>query len=156
MRGRCSEAEEEWTVRPVQRFHWDSAEYAEAFATLVRCAGERVYERQILREIYAAYPAASHAIDRSNRIKVQRPPQKLSRCRRIKEIRENYRKNEHFCYHFSSMKYTDISTTFSIVKPLFERFSSNLFIVISGYGGLRTFMQTDPSIGVPEAGTSPV
>ena len=63
MRGRCSEAEEEWTVRPVQRFHWDSAEYAEAFATLVRCAGERVYERQILREIYAAYPAASHAID---------------------------------------------------------------------------------------------
>ena len=47
-------------MRPVQRFHWDSAEYAEAFATLVRCAGERVYERQILREIYAAYPAASH------------------------------------------------------------------------------------------------
>jgi hypothetical protein len=51
-------------VRPVQRFHWDSAEYAEAFATLVRCAGERVYERQILREICVAYPAASHAIDR--------------------------------------------------------------------------------------------
>ena len=48
---------------PVQRFHWDSAAYAEAFATLVRCAGERVYERQILREIFAAYPAASHAID---------------------------------------------------------------------------------------------
>jgi len=50
-------------VRPVQRFHLDSAEYAEAFATLVRCAGERVSERQILREIFAAYPAASHAID---------------------------------------------------------------------------------------------
>ena len=48
---------------PVQRFHWDSAAYAEAFTTLVRCAGEHVYERQILREIFAAYPAASHAID---------------------------------------------------------------------------------------------
>jgi hypothetical protein len=42
-------------------------------------------------------------------------------------------------------KYTDISATFSIVKPLFEGFSSNLSIVISGYGGLRTFMQTDPN-----------
>ena len=44
---------EEWTVRPVQRFHWDSAAYAEACATLVRCAGERVSERQLLREICA-------------------------------------------------------------------------------------------------------
>ena len=35
----------------------------EAFATLVRCAGERVYEREILREIFAAYPATSHAVD---------------------------------------------------------------------------------------------
>jgi hypothetical protein len=50
-------------VRPVKRFHWDSAEYAEAFATLVRCAGERVYERQILGELFAAYPAESHAVD---------------------------------------------------------------------------------------------
>ena len=50
-------------MRPVQRFHWGSAEYVEAFATLVRCAGERVYERQILREIFSAYPAASHAVD---------------------------------------------------------------------------------------------
>ena len=50
-------------MRPVQRFHWDQAEYAEAFATLVRCAGERVYERQILRELFAAYPAESHAVD---------------------------------------------------------------------------------------------
>ena len=48
---------------PVQRFHWDSAAYAEAFATLVRCAGERVYERQFLHEIFSAYPAASHAVD---------------------------------------------------------------------------------------------
>jgi len=50
-------------MRPVQRFHWDHAAYAEAFATLVRCAGERVHERQILRAIFAAYPAESHAID---------------------------------------------------------------------------------------------
>ena len=50
-------------MRPVKRFHWDSAEYAEAFATLVRCAGERVYERQILGELFAAYPAESHAVD---------------------------------------------------------------------------------------------
>ena len=62
-RGRCSEAEEEWTVPPVQRFHWDSAAYAEACAAPVRCAGARVYERQLLREICAAFPAASHAID---------------------------------------------------------------------------------------------
>ena len=48
---------------PVKRFRWDSAEYAEAFATLMRCAGERVYERQILRELFSAYPAESHAVD---------------------------------------------------------------------------------------------
>ena len=48
---------------PVQRFPWDSAEYAEAFATLVRCFGERVYERQLLRELFAPYPAESHAVD---------------------------------------------------------------------------------------------
>ena len=48
---------------PVKRFHWDSAEYAEAFATLVRCYGVRVYERQILHEIFSAYPAGSHAVD---------------------------------------------------------------------------------------------
>jgi Methyltransferase domain len=47
----------------VQRFHWDSAEYAEAFVTLVRCTGGRVYERQILREICSAYPAEAHAVD---------------------------------------------------------------------------------------------
>ena len=50
-------------MQPVHRFHWGDAAYAEAFATLVRCAGERVAERQILREIFAAYPATSHAVD---------------------------------------------------------------------------------------------
>lgn len=48
---------------PVKRFHWDSAEYAEAFATFVRCAGGRVHERQALREIFSSYPAESHAVD---------------------------------------------------------------------------------------------
>jgi hypothetical protein len=43
----------------MQRFSWDSPEYAEAFATLVQCAAER----QILHELCAAYPAASHAVD---------------------------------------------------------------------------------------------
>jgi hypothetical protein len=50
-------------VLPVQRFHWDSAEYAEAFATLMRCCGDRVYARQLLRKLFAAYPAESHAVD---------------------------------------------------------------------------------------------
>jgi hypothetical protein len=50
-------------MRPVHRFRWDEAAYAEAFATLVRCAGERVAERQILREVFAAYPATAHAVD---------------------------------------------------------------------------------------------
>ena len=56
-------AEEEEPMRPVHRFRWDEAAYAEAFATLVRCAGERVAERQILREVFAAYPATAHAVD---------------------------------------------------------------------------------------------
>ncbi|MEW5767306.1 MAG: methyltransferase domain-containing protein [bacterium] len=47
----------------MKRFHWDDAEYAEDFATLLRCYGERVYERQILREIFSVYPAESHAVD---------------------------------------------------------------------------------------------
>ena len=47
----------------VRRFHWDSVEYADAFATLVRCAGGRVHARQFLREILAAYPAESQAVD---------------------------------------------------------------------------------------------
>ena len=50
-------------MQPVQRFHWGEAAYAEAFATLVWCAGERVAERQMLREVCAAYPATAHAVD---------------------------------------------------------------------------------------------
>ena len=48
---------------PVRRFYWDTLEYADAFATLLKCTGERVYVHQILREILSAYPAESHAID---------------------------------------------------------------------------------------------
>jgi hypothetical protein len=50
-------------MQPVQRFHWESAEYAEAFATLLRCGGGRVSVRELLRELFAAYPAESHAVD---------------------------------------------------------------------------------------------
>jgi hypothetical protein len=41
------------------------------------------------------------------------------------------------------MKYTDISATFSIVTPLFEGFSSDIFTFVSGYDGLRTSMRLD-------------
>jgi len=47
----------------VKRFPLNSVEYVEAFATLVKCAGERVYERQFLREIFSAYPPESHVVD---------------------------------------------------------------------------------------------
>jgi len=47
----------------VKRIPLDSVAYAEAFATLVKCAGERVYERQLLREIFSTYPAESHVVD---------------------------------------------------------------------------------------------
>ena len=47
---------------------------------------------------------------------------------------------------------------FSTVKPLFEGFSSNLSPVVSGYGGLRTFMQicrrTD--VGFPPLGQAAI
>jgi hypothetical protein len=58
-----SEEKEEGAMPPVQRFHWESAEYAEAFATLLRCGGGRVSVRQILRKIFSSYLAESHVID---------------------------------------------------------------------------------------------
>jgi hypothetical protein len=54
---------EEWIMQPVQRFHWESVEYAEAFTALLRCMGERVAVRQLLRQTFAAYPPDSHAVD---------------------------------------------------------------------------------------------
>jgi hypothetical protein len=50
-------------MAPVRRFHWDTAEYAQAFATLLRCARGREDMTARLREICAAHPAASHAVD---------------------------------------------------------------------------------------------
>ena len=47
----------------VKRFPWESAEYAEAFATLGRCSRERVYVRQLLHGIVSAYPVEAHAVD---------------------------------------------------------------------------------------------
>ncbi len=47
----------------VKRFHWDTPDYADAFATLLKCAGKRASIGRILREIFAQYPAESHAID---------------------------------------------------------------------------------------------
>jgi len=46
---------------------------------------------------------------------------------------------------FSSVKYTDIATTFSIVKSLFWGVSSNIFTFVSGYDGFRTFVRMDRS-----------
>jgi hypothetical protein len=48
---------------PVRRFPWESTEYAQAFATLLRCADGRGAVRQLLRELVAAYPAHARAVD---------------------------------------------------------------------------------------------
>lgn len=50
-------------MQAVHRFHWDSAEYSEAFATLLRCTRGREGVRRRLSELCARYPAESHAID---------------------------------------------------------------------------------------------
>ena len=50
-------------MQPIQRFHWESAEYTEAFATLLRCGGGRVAVRQLLSELFSLYSAESHAVD---------------------------------------------------------------------------------------------
>jgi hypothetical protein len=50
-------------MQPVKRFHWDTPEYAAAFATLLQCTGGRIYLQQILREVISHYPAESRAID---------------------------------------------------------------------------------------------
>jgi hypothetical protein len=48
---------------PLQRYHWDTPEYADAFATLLRALGGRDETRDVLREILSHYPADSHAVD---------------------------------------------------------------------------------------------
>ena len=44
---------------------------------------------------------------------------------------------------FSLLKYTDITSTCSILKPLLWGFSLHISARISGYGGLRTFVESD-------------
>lgn len=51
------------TRRAVQRYRWDTPEYADAFATLLRSSGERVHVYQVLREILSRYPRESRAVD---------------------------------------------------------------------------------------------
>jgi hypothetical protein len=58
----------------------------------------------------------------------------------IIEYLRNDRQKVRFCYRFNLTKGTDIATTFSIVKPTLQVFSSNLSPLVSGYGGLRTFV----------------
>jgi SAM-dependent methyltransferase len=48
---------------PVERYRWDTPEYASAFATLLRATDERVRIDRLLRETMAHYPAESSAVD---------------------------------------------------------------------------------------------
>jgi SAM-dependent methyltransferase len=50
-------------MHPVRRYHWNTAEYAAAFAALLGAIGERVYVHRILRDLMARYPRGGHAID---------------------------------------------------------------------------------------------
>jgi hypothetical protein len=47
----------------MKRYRWDSAEYAEAFATLLRCYGSREHLYAVLRDLLAHVPAGGAAID---------------------------------------------------------------------------------------------
>jgi hypothetical protein len=40
----------------------------------------------------------------------------------------------------------DIATTFPLLKPLFSGFSSHSAALVSGYGGLHTFVESDPGM----------
>src|SRR5262249_44877210 len=48
---------------PVQRYQWNTPEYAEAFAALLRATGERVDVYRVLRGLIARYPRDARAID---------------------------------------------------------------------------------------------
>jgi hypothetical protein len=47
----------------MKRFRWDSAEYADAFATLLRCYGSREHLYSAVRDLFARGPAEATAID---------------------------------------------------------------------------------------------
>jgi SAM-dependent methyltransferase len=48
---------------PVMRYHWDTPEYANAFAALVRASHPGARPVQVLRELLQGYPPDSRAID---------------------------------------------------------------------------------------------
>jgi hypothetical protein len=50
-------------VPPVRRYHWDSPEYAEAFAVLLRSTRERTFLHQLLNRTLSCFPPGSHAVD---------------------------------------------------------------------------------------------
>lgn len=50
-------------MQPVQRYRWDTPEYAEAFTALLRSTEERAYLHRLLRETLSHYPPQSRAVD---------------------------------------------------------------------------------------------
>lgn len=47
----------------MERFNWNTPEYAEAFAALLRCSGEKAHFHKVLRALVSNYPKDAHAID---------------------------------------------------------------------------------------------
>jgi SAM-dependent methyltransferase len=47
----------------MKRYHWDSTEYAEAFATLLRSYGSREHLYLVLRDLHVGIPSDAAAID---------------------------------------------------------------------------------------------
>src|SRR4051812_46918057 len=47
----------------MKRYHWDSPEYAEAFATLLRSYGSREHLYRMLRDLLRGIPSDGLAID---------------------------------------------------------------------------------------------
>jgi hypothetical protein len=50
-------------VPSVRRYHWNSTEYAEAFAVLLRSTRERTFLHRLVTDTLSRYPADSHAVD---------------------------------------------------------------------------------------------
>ncbi|MGR9045785.1 MAG: class I SAM-dependent methyltransferase [Gammaproteobacteria bacterium] len=48
---------------PVQRFHWNTDAYAEAFEILLKCSGERLPVYAKLERLFSNYPANSKVVD---------------------------------------------------------------------------------------------
>jgi hypothetical protein len=50
-------------VQPVQRYYWDTPEYANAFAKFLRALEGRPYVNQVLHDLLTRYPREARAID---------------------------------------------------------------------------------------------